>query len=144
MNTRSKKANVVENDVLNKKGRVIDAENEIRNTSVHDNLRVELALVKTHLLEKELLIEEMSSNLNELQLNIRYISAKLDAQQFVLERLRTDPDEETELLMERMRDNQHQVEQVLQRESERMQELLQRMRRRLVELNTTRQTVGAH
>jgi len=144
MNTRSKKAKVVENDVLNKKGRVIDAENEIRNTSVHDNLRVELALVKTHLLEKELLIEEMSSNLNELQLNIRYISAKLDAQQFVLERLRTDPDEETELLMERMRDNQHQVEQVLQRESERMQELLQRMRRRLVELNTTRQTVGAY
>ena len=142
MNTRSKKAKVVENDVLNKKGRVIDAENEIRNTSVHDNLRVELALVKTHLLEKELLIENMSSNLDELQLKIRYISAKLEAQQFVLEKLRTGPDEETELLIERMRDNQR-VEPEIQRESERMQELLQRMRRRLVELNSTRLTVGA-
>jgi len=142
MNTRSKKARVVEKDVPNKKSRVVDAENEVRNTSEHDNLRVELALVKINLLEKELLIENMSSNLDELQLKIRYISAKLEAQQFVLEKLRTGPDEETELLIERMRDNQR-VEPEIQMESERMQELLQRMRRRLVELNSTRLTVGA-
>ena len=142
MNTRSKKTKLAENDVLNEKDRV--AENEVPIDYELNELRAELALVKYSLFEKELWIREMSSVLKEVKLEIRLMSAKVKAQQFVLEKLRTgqDEDEEIEQLMERMRDN-HRVEQVMQRDSEQMHELLQRMRARLFELNSTRQTDGS-
>ena len=140
MNTRSKKARVVENEVLNNKGR--DAENEVRNDPELDGLRAELAVVKRRLLEKVVWIGEMSSLLNEVGLKIRLMSATVGAQQFVLEKLRTGPDEEMEQLMERMIDS-HRQQQVMRRDNEQMEELLQRMRRRLVELNSTRQTDGS-
>jgi hypothetical protein len=137
MNTRSKKARVVENEALNNKGR--DAENEVRNDPELDGLRAELAVVKRRLLEKEVWIGEMSSLLNEVGLKIRLMSATVEAQQFVLEKLRTGPDEEMEQLMERMIDS-HRQQQVMRRDNEQMEELLQRMRRLVDELNPTRQT----
>ena len=63
------------------------AENEVRIDYELDELSAELAMFKHSLFEKELWIREMSSVLKEVRLEIRLKSAKVEVQQFMLEKL---------------------------------------------------------